>query len=180
MSRSRDLSRVIANNSICPSGVIFPYVSLTPPTGWLTCDGSAVSRTTYASLFGIIGTTYGVGDNSTTFNLPNLSNRIPVGHGTKTIGTSGGAASITPTGSVSNTTLDTSTMPSHTHTVLGGYPDDLNFTGNYNGTMNSDGGQGGSFGTQGAGSSGAHGHGLTLNAVSVEQPWTAFHYIIKT
>lgn len=53
----------------------------TAPTGWLICDGSAVSRTTYADLFAVIGTTYGAGDGSTTFGLPNLSGRVPAGMG---------------------------------------------------------------------------------------------------
>ena len=58
-----------------PLGSIIPYSvnSLTPPKGFLFCDGAAVSRTTYKDLFDVIGTTYGVGDNSTTFNLPNLT-----------------------------------------------------------------------------------------------------------
>jgi phage-related tail fiber protein len=55
-----------------PPGVILMYGAPTAPTGWLECDGSAVSRTTYSSLFAIIGTTFGVGDGSTTFNLPDL------------------------------------------------------------------------------------------------------------
>lgn len=57
-----------------PPGIIVPFAANNPPTGWLICDGSAVSRTTYASLFNIIGTTYGVGNGSTTFNLPDLRN----------------------------------------------------------------------------------------------------------
>ena len=56
-----------------PIGTLLLYASATYPTGWLRSDGSAISRTTYADLFAIIGTTYGVGDGSTTFNLPNLS-----------------------------------------------------------------------------------------------------------
>jgi len=55
-----------------------------PPTGWLLCDGSAVSRTTYSALFGVISTGWGVGDGSTTFNLPDLRGRFPVGVGTHT------------------------------------------------------------------------------------------------
>ncbi|HTV38598.1 MAG TPA: phage tail protein, partial [Xanthobacteraceae bacterium] len=54
-----------------PSGIMLPFGGTgVPPTGWLNCDGSAVSRTTYATLFGAIGTTYGAGDGSTTFNVP--------------------------------------------------------------------------------------------------------------
>ncbi len=64
------------------SGVIQMYAGAAAPTGWLLCDGSAVSRTTYATLFAVIGTTYGVGDGSTTFNLPDMRGRMPVGKGT--------------------------------------------------------------------------------------------------
>jgi microcystin-dependent protein len=52
----------------------------TAPTGWLICDGSALSRTTYANLFSAIGTTYGVGDGTNTFNIPDLRGRVPVGY----------------------------------------------------------------------------------------------------
>lgn len=55
-----------------PAGAISAFAMNTPPTGWLKADGSAVSRTTYATLFAAIGTTFGVGDGSTTFNLPDL------------------------------------------------------------------------------------------------------------
>lgn len=53
-------------------GMVKGYAGITPPEGWLFCDGSAISRTTYSDLFADIGTTYGSGDGSTTFNLPNL------------------------------------------------------------------------------------------------------------
>ena len=60
------------------------YAGASAPAGWLMCDGSAVSRTTYASLFTAISTTWGIGDNSTTFNLPDLRESAPVGVGTFT------------------------------------------------------------------------------------------------
>lgn len=56
-----------------PRGVVFPFGGSVAPDGFLICDGSAISRTTYADLFAVIGTTYGAGDGSTTFNLPNYS-----------------------------------------------------------------------------------------------------------
>lgn len=55
-----------------PSGAVQTFAMSTAPSGWLDCDGSAVSRTTYSSLFSAIGTTFGTGDGSTTFNLPDL------------------------------------------------------------------------------------------------------------
>lgn len=64
------------------AGVIQMFAGSTPPAGWLLCDGSAVSRTDYATLFAAIGTTWGVGDGSTTFNLPDLRGRAPIGAGT--------------------------------------------------------------------------------------------------
>lgn len=65
-------------------GMIIAYASVTPPTGWLLCDGSAVSRTTYAELFAVCGTTYGAGDGSTTFNLPSVLGRKIIGTGAGT------------------------------------------------------------------------------------------------
>ena len=83
--------------------------SATVPTGWLFCDGSAVSRTTYDALFGAIGTTWGIGDGVTTFNIPNLSDRALVGiSGTKLLGAYGGAATVA---------LGTANLPAHSHAV---------------------------------------------------------------
>lgn len=62
-----------------PVGTIVAYGGATYPDGWLMADGSAVSRTTYGDLFTAIGTTYGTGDGSTTFNLPDLKQRFPHG-----------------------------------------------------------------------------------------------------
>lgn len=80
-----------------PVGVLMPYSTTTAPTGWLVANGSAVSRTTYAALFATIGTTYGAGDGSLTFNLPDLRGRTV--HGTSstepaydTIGETGGSS----------------------------------------------------------------------------------------
>ncbi len=67
-----------------PVGGQIPYAGSSAPTGWLLCDGSAVSRSTYAALFAIAGTAYGVGDGSTTFNLPDKRGRVSVGAGTGT------------------------------------------------------------------------------------------------
>lgn len=65
--------------SIMPITVVLPFAGSTPPTGWLLCDGSAVSRTAYARLFSAISTTFGVGDGSTTFNVPDLRGRVIAG-----------------------------------------------------------------------------------------------------
>lgn len=60
-----------------PTGSILPYGGSTAPTGWLLCNGGTISRTTYENLFAVIGTSYGAGDGSTTFNLPN--GKVPIG-----------------------------------------------------------------------------------------------------
>lgn len=90
--------------------------------GFLFCDGSAVSRTTYADLFGAISTAYGPGDGSTTFNLPDLQDRFPRGDsGSLTLGATGGAATVTlaeanlPAHTHSDGTLATDTEADHTH-----------------------------------------------------------------
>lgn len=70
------------DKSLVPVGSITMYGGSTAPTGWLLCNGAAVSRTTYANLFTAIGTTWGVGDNSTTFNLPDMREASPYGVGT--------------------------------------------------------------------------------------------------
>jgi microcystin-dependent protein len=109
-----------------PSGVVSPYAGSTAPSGWLLCSGDAVSRSTYAALFAIVGTTYGVGDGSTTFNIPDLrgravagvdnmggtaANRITSG-GSGIVGTTLGAA-----GGLQTHTLATTEIPAHTHFV---------------------------------------------------------------
>lgn len=73
-----------AISALPPSGTIYMYGAASAPTGFLLCDGSAVSRTTYADLFAVIGTTYGSGDGSTTFNVPNMKSSSPVGFGQRT------------------------------------------------------------------------------------------------
>ena len=72
-----------------PSGALFMWPTSTAPTGYLNCNGTAVSRTTYSTLFAVVGTTFGTGDGTTTFNLPNYTNRMPYG---TTIGSTGGSA----------------------------------------------------------------------------------------
>jgi microcystin-dependent protein len=68
-----------AGFSLLPVGMVVPYAGSSAPTGYLLCYGQAVSRTTYASLFAILGTTYGSGDGSTTFNVPDIRGRVVAG-----------------------------------------------------------------------------------------------------
>jgi len=73
-------TRTLADTSIAsPAGAITAFGGTTAPTGWFICNGGAISRTTYAALFAVLSTAYGAGDGSTTFNLPNLEGRFPVG-----------------------------------------------------------------------------------------------------
>ena len=81
---------------LTPAGAMMAFGGAFPPTGWLLCDGSAVSRSTYAALFAAIGTTYGGGDGSTTFNVPELRQKFLRGKGSSdTLGAAGGAATHT-------------------------------------------------------------------------------------
>jgi len=102
------------NDDTTPIGSVLPYAGSTIPTYFLECDGSAVSRTTYASLFTAIGTTWGTGDGSTTFNLPDFRGRTLLGAGTgsgltaRTLGGTGGAETVT---------LAASEIPAHKHQV---------------------------------------------------------------
>lgn len=97
-----------------PTGAVLWYGAPTgTPTGFLECDGAAVSRTTYAALFTALSTTFGVGDGSTTFNLPNIARRTLVGNG----GSASAVLSSTvgSTGGTETHVLDVTEMPAHTH-----------------------------------------------------------------
>ena len=96
-----------------PAGTVVMYGGGTAPSGWLVCDGSAVSRTTYSSLFTAISTRYGTGDGSTTFNLPGTSALVPVG-----IAASGNADGTTVSGSSALNALALGDQSAdHAHTI---------------------------------------------------------------
>lgn len=96
-----------------PVGEIALWATSTAPTGWLIADGATVSRSTYSALFAVLGTTYGAGDGSTTFGLPNLKGKVPVGRDASdtafdTIGETGGSKT---------SALVVANLPAHTHTA---------------------------------------------------------------
>ncbi len=127
------LTAAIAAIPSLPTGTINMWPTASAPTGYLLCAGSAVSRTTYAALFAVISTTFGVGDGTTTFNLPNYTNRMPYG---TTIGATGGSADAV--------------IVSHTHTATSTVTD----TGHYHLQPNSGGAGGTITAPSGLGSTG--------------------------
>ena len=124
-------------------GAIKPWTKTTAPAGYVLCDGEAISRTDYADLFAVISTTYGAGNGSTTFNVPDLKGKMPQGYesGNYAMAGSGGAntvtvsvtntqsatstttnnQSVTVTGSIDNTSITEAQMPSHHHEMNFGH-----------------------------------------------------------
>ena len=165
-----------------PTATIVPWSSASIPTGFLECNGQAVSRSTYAALFAIVATTYGTGDGSSTFNVPNLSDNVAVGKSNnKALGATGGANTVTSTGNVggstANATLSTGQLASHNHGMPvgqnapgSGYATGRQITQTQN--------------TSNAGSGQGHSHNMsatfTGDSTSVVQPFLTVIYIIKT
>jgi microcystin-dependent protein len=167
------------------TGLIIPWSSVATPSGFLDCDGSAVSRSTYSALFAVVGTNYGVGDGSTTFNLPDLTDRVCVHKSpTKTQFSTGGAnanpLSAPVTLTVGNTTLSTPELPSHTHPTTGTV---LTAPAENQASSTPGGRISGGTGTGSAGGDGGHNHPGSGNVggnVDSLQPYLTIKYIIKT
>ena len=136
-----------------------------PPRGWFNCYGGAVSRSTYAALFAVIGTAYGAGDGSTTFNLPDMSARFPLGRG--------GGRNRGDTGGAETHRLTVDEMPVHAHQLHGVRTDGAGLTRNrVTGTVGSanDIAAGSNYGVQEAGG------GQTHNNMP---PYFVINFIIK-
>ena len=155
----------IAASPFTVSGAILMWPTASAPSGYLLCDGTAVSRTTYATLFALFGTTFGSGDGSTTFNLPNYTNRMPYG---TTIGATGGSADAVV---VSHT--HTITDPGHIHTQGAVRADSMNV-----GT--------GPFDRMTSSSTASAVTGISINTAGVSgtnanlPPYLGINFIIKT
>jgi len=185
-----------AQDPSAPPGTVIAHVSMyNLPDGWLPCWGQAVSRTTYSKLFRIIGTVFGDGDESTTFNLPDLRGQTAVGYGShRLVGSTGGSETRTlieanlPAHSHSGTT---STNGGHTHTTnANGSPYSLStYSGsNTANSTDSTSGEPDLFAGPVAltvNTAGAHTHTFVTNttgsgtAFSLMQPYLVLNYLIK-
>lgn len=110
-----DIATVRETIGVAPTGTIYTYAGTSVPEGFLECDGSTISRTTYADLFAAIGETWGNGDGSTTFEIPNLPRHAMVGSGGSGTATLGNA--VGDTGGAETHTLTEAELPAHNHSV---------------------------------------------------------------
>jgi microcystin-dependent protein len=117
------LNVAVPEVDVLPLGIPYPYCGSAAPTGFLLCDGTAVSRTTYANLFAVLGVSYGAGNGSTTFNLPDMRGRIPVGLGThvdvNALGDNEGEATVGNRRPKHKHTVSIATQAAHSHGASG-------------------------------------------------------------
>ena len=189
------LRKLVQNQT--PIGTISAFAGSAAPAGYLICDGRAVSRTTYAQLFAVIGTTYGSGDSNTTFNLPNIQGKTIVGVSSNdadfNLAKTGGAKTYTPSGTVNGHTLTIAEMPKHAHSFGTG-------TGHWESNTNSSArtevatksssnkfvpseksmnGYTWVNGVANTGDGGSHNHTFTGTNTSSMPPFLSLNYIIK-
>ena len=166
-----------------PTATIIPWSDSSVPSGYLECNGAAVSRTTYSALFAIVGTTYGSGNGSSTFNLPDLKNNIGLGRSNaKALASTGGANTVQTTGNVAGSTashtITPPELPSHSHS------NSCAFACMTVGCPGQAAGQFSPGNTGSAGGGGGHSHNMsatfTGDSTSVLQPYLTLLYIIKT
>jgi microcystin-dependent protein len=171
-----------------PTATIVPWSSASVPTGFLECNGQAVSRSTYSALFAIVGTTYGAGDGSSTFLVPDLQDNVAMGKsGNKALASTGGANTVTSTGNVggstANATLSTAQLASHSHAWAFNANPQSN-AGQSRQATGSNAPAGNTVNTQSAGSGQGHSHNMSAtfsgDSTSVLQPYLTIIYIIKT
>ena len=164
------------------TGTVLPWSDSSLPSGFLECNGSAVSRSTYSGLFAVIGTTYGSGNGSTTFNVPDLKDKCVMGRSNaKALASSGGAATVQSTGNIGGNTashtLSTPEISSHAHPAG-------NVGAGINNCPNQSAPRTANASTGGAGGGGGHSHNMSANftgdSTSTLQPYMAVVYIIKT
>lgn len=148
-----------------PIGSITAFAGSAIPANWLLCNGEAVSRTTYADLFTVIGTTYGAGDGSTTFNLPDLRGRVAVGVDS----TDTNLDALGKTYGEKEVTLTVGQLPKHDHDLEVGTNDASDSTGR-KARRSWDGGAPGKVGTEQVGDDQPHNN---------MQPSVAQNFIIK-
>ena len=170
-----------------PTATIIPWSSASAPAGFLECNGAAVSRSTYAALFAVIGTNYGGGDGSSTFNVPDIQDKCCVSKSNnKALASTGGSETVTSTGNVggstANATLSTSQLASHTHPKGTTYPGGTPRQHNQAQPGAPAGDQPSNTGSAGSGSGHSHNMSATFSgdATSVVQPYITVVYIIKT
>ena len=170
-----------------PTATIVPWSSASVPSGFLECNGQAVSQSTYSALYAIVGTTYG-DPGGGNFNVPDLQDNAAVGKSNnKALASTGGANTVQSTGNVGGSTgshtLTEAELSAHTHTGAGGNPKSVGggpaYVGNPQNVSNAGGGNTGS-----TGGGGGHSHNMsatfTGDATSVLQPYLTLIYIIKT
>jgi len=167
-----------SSGTVLPTGTMQMYLGANAPEGWLVCNGSPVSRTSYAALFALIGTAYGGGDGTSTFNLPNLQDRVPMGaSSTKALGSVGGADSVALSGG---------NLPAHNHTATHDHwltSRDGTTGGSQTSSVLSGGGNGPTNANNAAIASNSvmtgPGPGTSV-PVSIVQKYLAVNYIVKT
>ena len=159
--------QLIQNTGLMCTGGIVAFGAASAPSGFLLCDGTAVSRTTYAALFAVISTTFGVGDGSTTFNLPNLKGRMIVGLDSAQTEFD----TMAETGGAKTATLTTTELPAHTHTLSGRVPSSGSGQSHMQRTEASVGTDAAATTLTGSSGSGA--------AFSIMNPYMVLNYIVK-